>query len=96
MLFLHRKCPCFQVLSLSEHLQGKLTAYFLVSTCLDTLALPSFAQQCLYHSSICFLALKSVVFWNLPSGLVVKNPPASAGDIGLISAPERYHLPQRN
>ena len=29
-------------------------------------------------------------------GLVVKNPPANAGDTGLIPGPGRSHMPQSN
>ena len=28
-----------------------------------------------------------------PGGLVVKNPPANAGDMGSIPGPERSHMP---
>ena len=31
-----------------------------------------------------------------PGGLVIKNPPANAGDMGLIPGPERSHMPQSN
>ena len=30
--------------------------------------------------------------WDFPGGLVVKNPPASTGDTGLIPGPGRSHL----
>ena len=29
-------------------------------------------------------------------GSMVKNPPATAGDVGLIPDPGRYHMPQSN
>ena len=29
-------------------------------------------------------------------GLVVNNPPASAGDMGFIPGPGRFHIPQSN
>ena len=32
---------------------------------------------------------------DFPFGLVVKNPPANAGDMGSISGPGRSHLPLR-
>ena len=32
-------------------------------------------------------------FWEFPGGAVVKNPPANAGDTGLISGPGRSHMP---
>ena len=31
-----------------------------------------------------------------PGGLVVKNPPANAGDMGLIPSPRRFHMPRNN
>ena len=43
----------------------------------------------LIHESKC----PSVGF---PGGSVVKNPPANAGDMGLILGPERYHMPRSN
>ena len=33
---------------------------------------------------------------DLPGGLVVKNPPANAGDTGMAPGPERSHMPQSN
>ena len=34
--------------------------------------------------------------WGCPSGPVVKNPPANAGDTGSISYPGRSHMPRSN
>ena len=34
--------------------------------------------------------------WDFPGGAVVKNPPANAGDTGLIPGPGRSHMPQSN
>ena len=31
-----------------------------------------------------------------PGGAVVKNPPASVGDMGLIPGPGRSHMPRSN
>ena len=33
---------------------------------------------------------------DFPGGLVVKNPPASAGDTGLSPGPGRSHMPRSN
>jgi len=33
---------------------------------------------------------------DFPGGPVVKNPPANAGDVGLIPGPERFHMPRSN
>ena len=33
---------------------------------------------------------------DFPGGAVVKNPPANAGDTGLIPGPGRSHMPQSN
>ena len=33
---------------------------------------------------------------DFPGGAVVKNPPANAGDMGLIPGPGRPHLPWSN
>ena len=32
--------------------------------------------------------------WDFPGGAVVKNPPASAGDMGSSPGPERSHMPR--
>ena len=34
--------------------------------------------------------------WDFPGGAVVKNPPANAGDTGLISGLGRSHMPRSN
>ena len=36
------------------------------------------------------------LFWDFPGGTVVKNPPANAGDTGLIPGPGRSHMPRNN
>ena len=33
---------------------------------------------------------------DFPGGAVVKNPPASVGDMGLIPGPGRSHMPRSN
>ena len=33
---------------------------------------------------------------DFPGGPVVKNPPATAGDMGLIHGPERSYMPRGN
>ena len=33
---------------------------------------------------------------DFPGGAVVKNPPANAGDMGLILGPGRSHMPRSN
>ena len=33
---------------------------------------------------------------SFPSGSVVKNQPANAGDMGLIPGPRRFHMPGSN
>ena len=33
---------------------------------------------------------------DIPDGAVDKNPPANAGDIGLIPGPGRFHMLQSN
>ena len=43
-----------------------------------------------------FYLLRKKKNWGFPGGLVVKNPPANAGDMGLIPDPERSHMPQGN
>ena len=35
-------------------------------------------------------------FRDFPGGVVVKNPPANAGDMGLIPGPGRFHMPRSN
>ena len=36
------------------------------------------------------------VFYDFPGDTVDKNPPANAGDTGLIPGPGRFHMPQSN
>ena len=36
------------------------------------------------------------VAYGFPGGPVVKNPPASAGDVGSTPDPRRAHMPQSN
>ena len=40
------------------------------------------------------LLLEIINFRDFPSGTVVKNPPANAGDMGSIPDPGRSHMPQ--
>ena len=35
-------------------------------------------------------------FLDFPGGPLLKNPPANAGDVGLIPAPGGSHMPQSN
>ena len=35
-----------------------------------------------------------IIVKDFPGGSVVKNPPANAGDTGLIAGPGRSHIPQ--
>ena len=35
-------------------------------------------------------------FWGFPAGTVVKNPPASAEDMGLSLGLGRFHMPRSN
>ena len=41
-------------------------------------------------------ARRKVSLLDFSGGTVDKNPPADAGDTGLISAPGRYHMPWGN
>jgi len=40
--------------------------------------------------------LKKVGNWDFPVGLVVRSPPANAGDTGSIPGPRRAHMPWSN
>ena len=42
------------------------------------------------------MQLKIVKQVDFSSGTVDKNPPASAGDMGSIPDPGRFHMPQSN
>ena len=42
----------------------------------------------------CFM--KPIIIKGFPSGSVVKNPPANAGDRGSIPDPGRSHMPWSN
>lgn len=33
---------------------------------------------------------------NFPGGPMAKDPPANAGDLGLIPVPRRFHMPRGN
>ena len=39
---------------------------------------------------------KKIMKWGFPGGSVIKNPPASAGDIGLIPGWQKSHMPWNN
>ena len=39
---------------------------------------------------------KKTAKWCFPDGTVIKNPPANAGDTGLIPGPGRSHMLQSN
>ena len=45
------------------------------------------------YTAALFKNSKSMGF---PRGLVVKNPPANAGDMGSVPGPGRFHLPWSN
>jgi len=32
------------------------------------------------------------IYWDFPGGAEIKNPPANAGDMGLIPGSERSHM----
>ena len=40
--------------------------------------------------------IKTYTKQDFPGGAVVKNPPANAGDVGLIPGPGRSHMLQSN
>ena len=40
--------------------------------------------------------MNNTVLKDFPSGPVVKNLPANAGDMGLIPGPVRFHMPWGN
>ena len=40
--------------------------------------------------------LKRIKVWDFPGVPVVKNPPANAGDLGLIPGPGRSHVLRGN
>ena len=42
------------------------------------------------------LYIKKTFLGDFPGGTVVKNPPASAGDMGSIPGGGIYHMPQSN
>ena len=64
-----------------------------------SIVLPSFPRTV---DILCFLSkswqisLEETKFLRFPSGSVVKNPPANAGDTGSIPGPGRSHMPQSN
>ena len=43
-----------------------------------------------------FLNVYKREIWDFPGGTVVRNPPAHAGDAGLIPGPGRSHVPWSN
>ena len=48
------------------------------------------------HMYFYFIGLCQIAFQGFPGGSVVENPPANAGDTGLIPGPERSHMPRSN
>ena len=56
---------------------------------------PSIFVMMVGNSTFCFLHdLRDEQ--GFPGGVVVKNPPATAGDMGLSPGPGRYHMPRKN
>ena len=39
---------------------------------------------------------KKIIIWDFPTGPMVKNPPAKAGDTGSVPGPGRFHTPKGN
>ena len=39
---------------------------------------------------------KKISIWDFPTGPMVKNPPAKAGDTGSVPGPGRFHMPLSN
>ena len=55
------------------------------------------AQLCAWHcASQGTFTIKNNCNKGFPSGTVVKNPPANAGDTGSSPGPGRSHMPQRS
>ena len=58
--------------------------------------------MCLLNTSGCLIVSKTLpvvdngITGGIPGGPVVKNPPANAGDTGLIPGPGRSHMPWSN
>ena len=53
--------------------------------------------RCIIFSNFKFkLLLKIIRLRDFPGGAVVKNPPANAGDMGLIPGLGRSHMPWSN
>ena len=50
----------------------------------------------LFSSHLKKRRLKHINRWDFPGGAVVKNPPANAGDTGLLPGPGRSHMPRSN
>ena len=48
------------------------------------------------HNVICKLYLNKAWGEDFPGGIVVKNPPANAGDMGSIPGPGRSHMSWSN
>ena len=44
----------------------------------------------------CLSVWYKVKLMGFPGGAVVENPPANAGDMGLIPGPRRSHMPRSN
>ena len=36
--------------------------------------------------------VQGCLLWDFPTGTADKNPPANAGDLGLVSGPGRFHM----
>ena len=56
--------------------------------------LNSFKGQFSYKERVIMSKNKIIPQVNVPGGPLVKNPPASAGDMGLIPDMGRTHMPQ--
>ena len=60
----------------------------------ESILIPYYSWMCRRRKEITALSKHASV--DFPGGTVVKNPPASAGDMGSSPGPGRSHMPQSN
>ena len=75
---------------------GPSLCNFLFTTLISTSENLNIGIRVQKHMYFYFIGLCQIAFQGFPGGSVVKNPPANAGDTGLIPGPERSHMPQSN
>ena len=76
--------------------QAKTKVMFFVNEATFLKSLFKHILNFIYKEKLFVSASLKHQLWGFPGGSVVKNPPANAGDVGLIPGPGKIHEPRSN